>query len=769
MQDGLFLNDLYEIRISSKTNPESSARQFNASVKLLNEGRPEPRRTESVPQGVCVDGSGGGHALPVRRVHIRRQQQRRHVGIRLEERPVESGGVRGVAAALGGDELGDLGEEHLFLRRVRLRLQFEPLLQVRVVAAISCIIGSDLWRFDTAASKWYYIPTAGNRPVGRAFAAMAFINEVRRSAQRAHRELGTCSGVACSCSKGYEGHDCGVVAVPEDDERTAEVPFYTEIVDGVTHGRELLRYLLGRVDAVLQRAGDGGLEDVPVNDLRDLGALGLAERLDVLHALVKAVGPVVLVGLHDGAVRGVELVVALELQRPQLAVLLRHLGKHLVHHGHGEAGEAVDGLDGDVAVGALLQKVAHDDVAVEETQDHVAAHNQVGAVVVVEVVLGGVVGNGVLRGQDPVAVDVGREAVQQLDQLLVRDVGPVDGVLLERVEGVDVPLGQQQFQLRAHVQRAHEPDVGRVLVHLAVHDAAAVRGEGRVQGVPVAVHVRLEAAVPLVVVLAVLLGEADGVYVQPGLVVEVEGGARQLAQRAAALGEHLDDFAGLWGARLVDFADVAPLQVAVLEEAVQRVVKVHDLAHVRLHLGAQLEYAADRHDVERPREPVLGLLHHEHAEAVADVVAGDDFGAQLQRLLLVRGDRFGEVEEVDGVGQVRGLVAQEGAGRAGAFFGDRLEVPGVVVAQVVDELEVWAAAALAFLDDGRDAVHALVHHFALGLLAHQQRGQRQHVRRVGASRYAILDCHFGRGVAAVGGCQFQGVLEEEDVAERLAA
>ncbi|CDR96133.1 kelch repeat domain containing protein, putative [Babesia bigemina] len=245
--EGLFLNDLYEIHLSSKSNPESNAQQIDATFKLLSTDRTI----------TCHTDLNAGALNP---------SPKEHASMEI---------VDGVLYLFGGYSYGGSCGDGMWTFDLKtskwtaLESEMSPppmegMSSITMGRSVLFFGGcdfsynssrcyNDLWRFDTTTNKWYIIPTADDKPAARAFASIAFLNgglvlhggskmDVRAFGETyqlldmpckdpAHTCLGrgTCSLTSCVCSSGYEGHDCGITSAPEDAVKSDDVPFYTEM------------------------------------------------------------------------------------------------------------------------------------------------------------------------------------------------------------------------------------------------------------------------------------------------------------------------------------------------------------------------------------------------------------------------------------------------------------------------------------------------------------------------------------------------------------
>ncbi|GFE52622.1 kelch repeat domain containing protein protein, putative [Babesia ovis] len=225
--DGIFLNDLYEITITTKSSPEPYETEISASFKLLSADstkrglNPSPKEFASLQHIDSMLYLYGGYSYGGSShdgMWTYDLQQLKWSAVDCAILPPPSEGLSSVTMGrsilyFGGCDFG-YGSNRCY---------------------------NDIWRFDTTSSKWYIIPTADNKPKGRAFAAIAFIGDtlivhggskldkiafgetyqlldLLPCKDPAHTCLGrgTCSGVSCICNQGYTGHDCGITVVNHD-------------------------------------------------------------------------------------------------------------------------------------------------------------------------------------------------------------------------------------------------------------------------------------------------------------------------------------------------------------------------------------------------------------------------------------------------------------------------------------------------------------------------------------------------------------------------
>ncbi|ORM42059.1 Kelch domain-containing protein 3 [Babesia sp. Xinjiang] len=251
--EGIFLNDLYEITIVSNSIPESNSKDISASFKLLSADpsskglNPSPKEFASLQ---LVDGilylyggyTYGGSSKDGMWLYNLKESKWSLVDCPLSPPPCEGLSSLTLGRSIlyfGGCDFG-YGSNRCY---------------------------NDLWRFDTTTSKWYIIPTSDSLPRGRAFAAMAILNDTlivhggSKLDKRAfgdtyqlldllpckdpdHRCLGrgkaqclrlppagsgVCSGVTCLCNEGYTGHDCSITLVSAKDGKATELPKRTEM------------------------------------------------------------------------------------------------------------------------------------------------------------------------------------------------------------------------------------------------------------------------------------------------------------------------------------------------------------------------------------------------------------------------------------------------------------------------------------------------------------------------------------------------------------
>ncbi|EDO05176.2 kelch repeat domain containing protein [Babesia bovis T2Bo] len=236
--DGIYLNDLHEITISTKTTTEPYSQEIVASFKLLSTDsskggiNPSPKECASMQ---LVDGklylhggySYGGSSHDDMWTFDLGDLKWSQVDSPVVPPPSEGMSSLSLGRSIfyfGGCDFG--------------------------YASTRCY--SDLWRFDTTSSRWYIIPTSGINPSGRAYAALAFVNdtfvlyggskldkkafddsyqlvELQPCTDPDHTCLGrgSCLGVSCRCNTGFTGYDCSISL--QGTQGPPDTPTHTEM------------------------------------------------------------------------------------------------------------------------------------------------------------------------------------------------------------------------------------------------------------------------------------------------------------------------------------------------------------------------------------------------------------------------------------------------------------------------------------------------------------------------------------------------------------
>lgn len=225
--EGLFLNDLYEISLESRSDPETESIQYFAKFKLLSSAA-EPNAVNPPPKEFStmqvVDGKlylyggysyGGSNNDGMWMLDLKDSLWKQ---LEFQLSPPPSEGIASVS----------MGRSILYFGGCDFSY-----------TSNRCY--NDLWKYDTTSSKWSIIPTPLEaKPTGRAFSAMGFLNdgillhggsqlekkvfsetyhlvELLSCKDPQHTCLGrgTCNYSYCTCNKGFQGHDCSIEVVPE--------------------------------------------------------------------------------------------------------------------------------------------------------------------------------------------------------------------------------------------------------------------------------------------------------------------------------------------------------------------------------------------------------------------------------------------------------------------------------------------------------------------------------------------------------------------------
>lgn len=239
--EGLFLNDLYEISFSVSSDPtaDSDSTEITASFKLLNADlnsslvNPPPKEFASMEM---VDGRlhlYGGHTYGGSSdgMWMFDLKDSRWTMVESQLSPPPCEGISSMTMGRSIFYFGGCDSSY---------------------SANRCF--SDFWRYDTTSSKWSIIPTADVKPSGRAFAAMGFLNngivvhggskldkrifgetyhlvELPRCKDAEHTCLGRgkCYTSSCSCTAGYDGHDCSITVMSDAPARPSHGDIHTEM------------------------------------------------------------------------------------------------------------------------------------------------------------------------------------------------------------------------------------------------------------------------------------------------------------------------------------------------------------------------------------------------------------------------------------------------------------------------------------------------------------------------------------------------------------